>query len=129
MVLSDLFRQRSLMAAGGDLVIIQGSNNPLVIQFDAIVDNIPVLVVTLWDDLPGICSSPIKTWRLEDMTVSGKTAVCPITEEETGRLSKNRLVLEAKGLDEAGNTIFWDDFPINVKPRRDRTIKLTQMGG
>lgn len=110
-------------------MLIQGSNNPLVIQFDADVDNIPVLVVTLWTDAPGHVGRPLKAWELADMTVSGDTAVCPITEAETKAYPAGQLVLEAKGLDGDGNTIFWDEYKLDVKNRRDKVIILTQTGG
>lgn len=110
-------------------MIIQGSNNPLVIQFDAVVDSIPVLVVTLWSDAYSHVGRPLKKWEREDMTISGDTAVCPITEEETQAFPRGVIVLEAKGLDGNGNTVFWDEYPVDVKLRRDRIIRLTQSGG
>ncbi len=110
-------------------VIIQGSNNPLVIKFDTEVAGIPVLVITLWCDLQAYAGQPLKTWARQDMAVSGDTAVCPITENETKAFPKTRLMLEAKGLDGDGNTIFWDEYPVDVKNRRDKVITLTQMGG
>jgi hypothetical protein len=105
-------------------VLIQGSNNPLVIQFDTAVDNIPKLVVTLWQDCP---VTPIKTWELADMTVSGDTAICPISEGETKVINAD-VVLEAKGLDGNGNTIFWDEYKLDLKKRRDKVISLAQVG-
>ena len=110
-------------------MIIQGSNNPLVIQFDQSVAAIPTLIVSLWADSPGRGSHLIKEWRRDDMTVDADTVVCAITEEETKALPGQRLILEAKGLDASGNTIFWDAYPIDVKNRRDKVIQLTQTEG
>lgn len=109
-------------------MIIQGSNCPLVIQFDAQIDSMPALVVTLWPDT-GCSRAPLKTWYLDDMTVSGDTAVCPLTEKETAGFPDFQQVIEAKGLDENGNTIFWDEYKIELKRRRDRIITLTQTEG
>jgi hypothetical protein len=100
-------------------MLIQGSNNPLVIQFDAAVDTLPKLVITLWSDTPGNIGKPLKTWEREDMTISGDTAICPIGELETKEYYGDFLILEAKGLDGDGNTIFWDEYSIDLKHRRD----------
>ena len=110
-------------------MIIQGSNNPLVIKFDADISTIPRLVVTLWSDMPGYAGQPVKLWELEDMTINSDTAVCPITEAETKALPTSALVLEAKGLDGDGNTVFWDQYKIDLLRRRDKIITLTQTGG
>lgn len=107
-------------------MIIQGSNNPLVIQFDTSIADMPVLVVTLWSDTAMYPTKMIKRWNTEDMTIEDDTAICPITEQETQHIPNGTLILEAKGLDENGNTIFWDQYPLDVKTRRDRKIMLSQ---
>ena len=107
-------------------MIIQGSNNPLVIQFDTGVENMDSLVVTLWDDTDGYPTKMIKRWNKEDMTIDNDTVICNISEEETKALPNRSLVIEAKGLDENENTVFWDQYTIDVKTRRDRILMLTQ---
>lgn len=107
-------------------MIIQGSNNPLVIQFDANIADMPALVVTLWADTSECSPQIIKQWNTEDMIIDNDTAVCPISEDETKEISVSYLTLEAKGLDSDGNTIFWDQYKLDVKKRRDRIIRLTQ---
>ena len=110
-------------------MIIQGSNNSLVVEFDIPIEDIPALVITLWCDAPGYSKEPLKVWKKSGIEVKDKIALCPLTEEETIALPDKRLVLEAKGLDEDGNTIFWDAFETCVKHRRDRIIRLTQTEG
>ena len=110
-------------------MIIQGSNNPLVIQFDADISGIPTLVVSLWCDMAGYFGRALKTWERDDMTISGDTAMCEITEAETRAFPTSKLILEAKGLDTDGNTVFWDAYPVDVKNRHDKVITLTQTGG
>jgi hypothetical protein len=61
------------------------------------------------------------------MTIHDDTVICPITEEETKDIAARYLILEAKGLDSNGNTIFWDQYKLYVKARRDRLISLTQI--
>ena len=108
-------------------MIIQGSNNPLVIQFDTSVSDMPKLVVTLWNDEAGYPYKPLKSWDETQMTIDDDTVVCPLDEAETKEYPNGRLIIEAKGLDSDMNTIFWDQYPLKVKERRDRIIKLTQM--
>lgn len=110
-------------------MIIQGSNNPLVIQFDASIADMPSLVVTLWaDKTDKFRQSPVlvERWDIEDMIIENDTAICQISEDKTKNISAEYLILEAKGLDSDGNTIFWDQYKLDVKPRRDRIITLTQ---
>lgn len=105
-------------------MIYQGSNNPIDIQFDADVSAIPALVITLWSPTRQ-SPNPLKTWTLDNMTVSGDTASCPVTEAETKRWN-GRMIIEAKGLDEDGLTIFWDSCETTIVPRRDKVITLTR---
>jgi hypothetical protein len=109
-------------------MLIQGANNPLVIQFDDSVDDMPTLVVTLWCDAINKGAAPVKTWTRQDMMISGDTAVCDLTEEETAALPTAQYVVEVKGLDPDGNTIFWDECKIDMKRRRDKIIRLGQEG-
>lgn len=110
-------------------MIIQGSNNPLVIQFDGSVADMPTLVVTLWGDAVGSPNKLLKQWDLDQMTVNDDTVICALSESETKLFPPGQLIIEAKGLDADGNTIFWDQYAIDVKKRRDRIIKLIQTGG
>lgn len=104
-------------------MLIQGSNNPLVIKFDQDVDGLSGLVVTLWTD--SAAPQRIKTWTLAEMEVEGNEAVCPITEAETAAIEAATVMVEAKGLNEDGYTVFWDAYKLKVKSRRDRVITLT----
>lgn len=108
-------------------MLIQGANNPLTIEFSDVVEDLPTLVVTLWQDRNATMSKLIKTWTKADMMVSGKIAVCGFTEEETKALSPVVHVIEAKGLDDNGVTVFWAAFNIDVLRRRDRVIELTRV--
>ena len=110
-------------------MILQGSNNPLVLQFDASVENLPKLVVTLWSDRLSQSCHPLKMWEKADMDISGDTAVCPLTEQETAAFPQSTVLLDAKGLDGEDNTIFWEELRVDVMHRRDRFIRLTQVEG
>lgn len=102
-------------------MIIQGSDHPLVIEFDQDVSGCTELLVTLW---AGSGSEPVARWRKSEMTVDGSTAICPLSESVTSGLKSISATVEVKGLDEDGTTIFWDEMKIPVKARRDRNIGL-----
>lgn len=107
--------------------LVQGSNVPLTIKFDSSVENLPKLVVTLWSDFR--VGSPLKQWEKADMTISGDTVICPLTEDETASMPKTTLTVLAKGLDANDVTVFWDAYPLKVMERRDKIIKLTRQEG
>ncbi len=110
-------------------MIIQGSNNPLIIKFNVPVANLPQLVVTCWDKIKNDEGRLLKTWYKADMTINEDIASCPLYESETAAFPNTSVVIEAKGLDEHGDTIFWDQSRLVVKGRLDRIVKLTQSEG
>ena len=103
-------------------MIVQGSNIPITITFDETVSDIPVIVATLWAGQGNM----IKRWDNADMEIEGDTAALPLTEEETAALPCGFIALDVKGLDEDGNTIFWEEANIRVLSRRDKGITLTE---
>ena len=107
-------------------MIVQGSNNPLTIRFDRPIDDIPVLVVTLWSDKTSR-SAPIKMWTNDTMIISSDTVVCQISESETASFPYGSIVLEAKGLNGDNETVFWDSVNIDIKQRRDKVVKMTEV--
>ncbi len=108
-------------------MIIQGSNNPLVIFFDASVENIAQLTITIWS-ATGSTVRPVMMWTKDEMLIDGEKVVCMLKESATRNLVTSKLVLEAKGLDSDGETVFWEEYPIDLHRRRDRIIHLTQGG-
>ena len=105
-------------------MLIQGTNVPLVVIFDADISAIPILVITLW----GRNGYKIKQWNKDDMTVDEDTASLPITEDESAAFPAGSVILEAKGLTNGGTTIFWDEVSVAIRARRDKVIRLTQSG-
>ena len=102
-------------------MIIQGSNNPITLTFDADLAEIPTIVATLWLGQGNM----LKRWDKNDMGIEGNTATLPLTEEETAALSGGNIALDVKGVDADGNIIFWDEAYMRVLPRRDSGISLT----
>lgn len=107
-------------------MIIQGSNYPLVVQFNEDISEIPKILITLWQDINATKSVLLKKWEKSDMRISGDTAVCPLSESVTRRLPLRTLVVEIKGLDENGNEIFYEQDEQGVYRRRDKDISLIE---
>lgn len=100
-------------------MLIQGTNIPLKIVFDQSVADIPELVVSLWKN-----RKLLKQWNKEDMNVEDDTVTLPLTEDETKDFPPGPSTVEAKGLTAFGQTIFWDEYNVNIHPRRDHDISL-----
>lgn len=106
-------------------MIIQGTNVPIEIVFDRSVAEIAVLVASAW----AADGTMLKKWEKGDMDVAedGVTVQLPLAEEETAAWPKKTCGLEVKGLDEDGNTVFWDKVGLDVRSRHDRVILLTEV--
>ena len=109
-----------VMPNGESARIPQGSNNPLVIEFDEPV-TIPVLSVSLWDSR----GNTLKSWKTDDVTIDGQRIICPLEENETADFPSGEQTLEIKGVDEEGYTVFWNQCTVQVMSRCDKNIHLT----
>ena len=66
-------------------MIIQGSNNPIVLEFDSPVENITDLSALLSPKGIYRCDGSnnyVKHWRLDDVQKSGRTILLPLTQNE-----------------------------------------------
>lgn len=101
-------------------MLIQGTNSPLVIQFDQDVSTMDKLVISLWS----LTGEMIKEWDLDELTIEGDTAICPLTEAETKTYPSTIVTIEAKGIDSDGDMVFWDQMDVKMVKRRDKVISL-----
>ena len=101
--------------------MIQGTNIPLKVIFDADVTDVPMLVITLW-----YRKTLLKRWDKEDMTIEKDTVYLPLEQTETMAFPDGSMTLEAKGLNESGQVIFWEEMNVGNRPRRDRGIILPE---
>lgn len=103
-------------------MIIQGTNIPLVITFDEDVSSCEALVITLWrrDRVK------LKQWNMSDVTIEADVVTLPISQEESAAWPEGYNMLEAKGLDENGYTIFWEEAPVMIEGRRDKDIRIPE---
>ena len=83
-------------------MIIQGSNQPIVITFDDdINENAQDLKVLLYTT-----SGELKSWEKADLTIAGNSAVAALTQEETLSFPVGSCYIEIKWLDSKGITQF-----------------------
>lgn len=101
-------------------MLIQGTNSPLVIQFDQDVSTMDKLVISLWS----LTGEMIKEWDLDELTIEGDTAICPMAEAETKTYPNTIVTIEAKGIDSDGDMVFWDQMDVMMVKRRDKVISL-----
>ncbi len=101
-------------------VIPQGSNNPMVIEFDEPM-TMPVLSISLWDARN---KTALKSWSQDDVTIEKNMVICPLTEEETRQFPSGGMILEVKALDNNGYTVFWCQTAVNVVKRYDKDIDI-----
>lgn len=103
-------------------MIIQGSNNPIILEYDSPVDKITDISVVLTQRGSLQCngSGYAKQWRMADVQKSGKTILLPLTQYETLSFMPGKYDLEVKWI-ENDSIIFARVVTIYVEPRSDRT--------
>lgn len=103
-------------------MIIQGSNNPIILEYDSPVDKITDISVVLTQKGSLQCngSGYAKQWRMADVQKSGKTILLPLTQYETLSFMPGKYDLEVKWI-ENDSIIFARVVTIYVEPRSDRT--------
>lgn len=97
--------------------IIQGSNDPLILEVDGELGAVKVLSAGLYSY--GVSK---KIWTYEDVTISNNIIVLPLSEADTLNLSRGPITLDIKGLTEAGEVIFMDLVDYRVIERNNKTI-------
>ena len=103
-------------------MLIQGTNMPIKVVFDESVASMQSIVATLWNPQ----GKQLKRWNTEDIDIQGDTIYLPLVEDETATYAKGKVILEIKGLDENGKTLFWQEVKITVKDRKDKIINLEE---
>lgn len=104
------------------MAIIQGTNAPIELVFDQDLSQVTALAVSAWS----LAGRLVKEWSLDEVVIEGQTVYCPLTEAESAKLPSAGMVMEAKGLNEAGETVFWSRIKVKVSRRFDRVIYLME---
>ena len=96
-------------------MIIQGSNNPIILEFDS-----PMEGITDFSAVLSYKGQSIKQWRLSDVQIEDVSIIMPLTQEETLAFPSDRLCLEIKWLNN-DNICFAERIAISVEKRFDKT--------
>lgn len=100
-------------------MLIQGTNTPVVIEFDEDTADMIDISVAL------VCDSVVKKrWAKDEITLEGKFAYCPLEQEGTMDLPVGFANLEVKWTNREGEVNFSDVVVVKIEKRADHTILL-----
>lgn len=102
-------------------MIIQGSNEPVVIEF-RVEHEIKKVNVAIFDEQDNL----IKDWSFGSVDITNNTVVAPLTEQETMDFPVGILSLEIKWLDNDDN--IWHSNVISFRCS-ERNDKRKMLGG
>lgn len=102
-------------------MIIQGSNEPIVIEF-RVDHEIKKVNIALFGEHDAV----IKEWSFDGGDIIDNTVVAPLSEEETMEFPCGILMLEVKWLD--GNDTIWHGNVISIRCSK-RNDKRQMLGG
>lgn len=98
--------------------IIQGSNLPVIVEFDSNVSNLVDIHVAIFNT----SSETVKHWNKEDIVIDDNLAVCPLTQEETLSFVPGQCTLEVKWMEIDGYVYLSSIIPLTILPRNDKHI-------
>ena len=98
--------------------IIQGSNNPIVVNFDRDISQCSKVEVGLYHPKPHT-EQTLKEWHKDDITFYENEAYIelPLTQKETMAFPIGRVSLEIKALDTDGQVVTFDVLVGSVESR------------
>lgn len=97
-------------------MIIQGSNEPIIIEFDESIEAIK-MEMSLYTR-----NKELKHWSYSDLVISDKTVKAPLKESETMGYPVGDASVELKWKDQEGYNHFADILHTEIVPRRDKTL-------
>lgn len=98
-------------------MLIQGTNAPIVIEFDDDTSSILDISVALVKD-----NEILIKWEKTNITLDGVFAYCPLSQEDTMKLTPNFAVLEVKWTNADGEVHFAEPTLVEIVKRVDSTI-------
>lgn len=102
-------------------MIIQGTNEPIIIQFDGDTSAITDISIALYhrDNL-------LKKWTMSNLTIDGDVVIAPMTQEESMGFIPGDAHLEVKWIED-GVTQFAEISDAFVEQRCDNTILRSEV--
>lgn len=98
-------------------MIIQGSNQPITIQFSEPVQDLKNISVTLTD----MCGHKIH-WKINNLVIENDLVYAPLSQRETSELSQGICQIDVKWVDVDGMTQFSETQHDNIVGRQDKTF-------
>jgi len=107
-------------------MIVQGSNNPIIVSFDEDVSSIQDWSMSLYgEDKRGAPGDLLKHWGLDDVEIDENSVSAPLSQEETLAFPPCVATLEIKWLN-ADDLIFHSKkVRIRIDGRNDSTHLMT----
>lgn len=105
------------------MVIIQGSNNPIVVNFDRDISQCPSVEVGLY--LPKAHGYlTLKEWHKADISFNENEAYIelPLSQEETLSFPSGKISLEIKALDSDNSVVVFDTILGRVEERNNEVV-------
>lgn len=97
--------------------IIQGSNDPIIIEMDEDISDIEKISVGLYSS-----STRVKQWDIDDIGIESTVMSCPLTQTETAALTGISYTLSVKMYDSNDKVLFFDEESVRIVPRKDKAI-------
>lgn len=105
-------------------MIIQGSNEPIVLEFDRDMSEVQKFSAVLFKQAKALSTnsidSELKKWSREDAFIEDGKVILGLKEEETMKFPVGVATLEVKWLDNA-DVMFADEVQIDVVKWFDKT--------
>lgn len=101
-------------------MIVQGSNAPILLTFDNIMENVTDFSAVLVSRRLGDENKIIKQWTKDDIEIGGLDIILPLTQEETMEFPSGTHALEVKWVNE-DNICFANVVNVNIEYRADKT--------
>lgn len=98
------------------LILRQGGNAPIVLDFNTDISGVSEISVSLHN-----AYTELAHWDKPDMEISGSSVTLPVTEAASLRWQTGLATLSCKLLDEDGAIIFYDDVPSRIVETWDKT--------
>lgn len=98
-------------------MLIQGTNAPIIIEFEESVEDIVDVSIALIKD-----DAVLKRWGKSDVRIEGTNIYCPMEQAETMDLPSGSATLEIKYTDANGEVNFIEKTSVRIEKRIDNTI-------
>jgi len=101
------------------MAIIQGDNHPITLTFNADMESVQKISVSLYGAYQ---KNLLKHWDKRDLQIHENVVDCPLTETETAAFPEGQVEVDVKWVDEDGDYQFAKTLTTSVAHRNDRGV-------